>query len=203
MFIGAHCDDIEIGMGGTILKLVERYPDASYSWVTFSSDPVRERETRAAAERLLSGATETSIVIKAFRSSFFPYVAGDIKEQFEALKTGLSPDVIFTHCSHDLHQDHRVVNELTWNTFRNHLILEYEIPKYDGGLRTPNWYVPISASELQRKLDILMTAFRSQQERRWFTRETFLALARLRGVEANASDGYAEGFHCRKAILDF
>ena len=202
LLLGAHCDDIEIGMGATILRLVKRYPDASFSWVTFSSDEVRERETRTAARRLLDGAKKTSVVVKAFRGSYFPYIGAEIKDYFETLKANLRPDLIFSHCDHDLHQDHRVICELTRNTFRDTLILEYEIPKYDGDLRMPNCYVPVSASDLESKLDILMESFPSQRQRAWFTRETFLSIARLRGVESNADEGYAEGFFCRKAALE-
>ncbi len=201
LLLGAHCDDIEIGMGATILQLVRRYPEANFCWVTLSSDPERERETRTAAEALLEGAKYRRVIVESFRGSYFPYVGAEIKNFFETLKASLAPDVVFTHCRHDLHQDHRVTSELTWNTFRNHLILEYEIPKFDGDLRTPNCYVAVSARDLRQKIDILMTSFPSQLGRPWFTRGTFEAIARLRGIESNADEGYAEGFYCPKVVL--
>lgn len=201
LLLGAHCDDIEIGMGATVLRLVERHPGAHFVWATLSSDEVRERETRAAAERLLAGARRTTVLVQQFRGSYFPYDGAAIKAFFETLKQHGDPDVVFTHYRHDLHQDHRITNELTWNTFRNHCILEYEIPKYDGDLGIPNAFVPITRAQLSRKIDVLMECFPSQHDKRWFTRETFEGLARLRGIESNAGEGYAEAFHCRKAVL--
>jgi len=201
LLIGAHCDDIEIGLGGTIRRFCMQHPDAHILWVTLNSDEMREAETRAAAARLLTGAHNTKLIIKTFRQSYFPYVGAELKDFFETLKAEIEPDVVFTHRSDDLHQDHRVVNELTWNTFRNHLILEYEIPKYEGDLRTPNVYVPLTREEIDAKIDVLMDCFPSQHNRQWFTPETFRATARLRGIECNAADGFAEGFYCRKSVL--
>lgn len=203
LFLGSHCDDIEIGMGATILRLVRKYPDAEFVWVTLSSDDVRERETRAAAERLLAGARSKRVLVESFRGSFFPFVGADIKHYFEGLKLQTRPDLVFTHYQNDLHQDHRITNQLTWNTFRDHFILEYEIPKYDGDLGTPNAYVSVSRKDLRKKGDVLMECFPSQRDRSWFTRDTFEAIARLRGVESNAEEGFAEAFYCRKAVLGF
>jgi LmbE family N-acetylglucosaminyl deacetylase len=201
LLIGAHCDDIEIGMGATVLRLVEKHPDTHFVWVTLSSDEIREPETRAAAERLLAGAKHKTVVIERFRGSFFPYDGAAIKAFFESLSSYGKPDVIFTHYRHDLHQDHRITNELTWNTFRNHLVFEYEIPKYDGDLGIPNAYVKIPRAPLERKIDVLMDCFPSQQDKRWFTRDTFQAIARLRGIECQAEEGFAEAFYSRKACL--
>ncbi len=200
LFLGAHCDDIEIGCGGTILEWLERYPRAAVDWVVLSSDRQREAEARKAARRFL-GKRPARITVKQFRNSFFPSEATAIKEFFEELKRGVSPDVVFTHHGQDLHQDHRVVSELTWNTFRNHLVLEYEIPKFDGGLGSPNVFVPVTAATLRRKVRILMDVFGTQRSKTWFTPSTFEGLMRLRGVECNAPDGYAEAFYGRKIVV--
>jgi LmbE family N-acetylglucosaminyl deacetylase len=197
LLLGAHCDDIEIGCGGTVGRMVQRYPSARIVWVTLSSDAVRAPETRAAAARVLAGAADAEVRIEKFRASYFPYDGAALKDYFEGLKP-VRPDLIITHARQDLHQDHRVVNELTWNTFRNHLILEYEIPKFDGDLGTPNVFVPLSAEDMKRKCDTLTECFPSQTARYWFTRGTFEALARLRGIECNAPEGYAEAFYGRK-----
>ncbi len=188
-------------MGGSIRKLVRSQPDAAFVWVTLSSDAQRAVETRAAAARLLAGAKEASVRVERFRPSYFPYDGGAIKDYFETLKQSVRPDLIFTHYQRDLHQDHRVANELTWNTFRDHLILEYEIPKYDGDMGSPNVFVPLTADELNAKIDLLLECFPSQKSHAWFTRSTFEAIARLRGIECNAPDGFAEAFYVRKATL--
>lgn len=201
LLIAAHCDDIEIGMGATVRRCSERYPDAQILWVTLSANEVRAAETRAAGARFLAHARNATLVMKSFRESYFPYAGAELKDFFESLKSQIEPDIVFTHWRDDLHQDHRIVSELAWNTFRDHLILEYEIPKYDGDLRTPNFYVPISREELEAKIEVLMTSFPSQAHRQWFTPETFRATARLRGVECNAPEGFAEAFHCRKATI--
>jgi len=201
LFLGAHCDDIEIGMGATVLRLVETHPAAHFVWATLSSDEVRERETRAAAERLLAGAKRKTVLVERFKGSYFPYEGASIKSFFETLKQYGNPDVVFTHYRQDLHQDHRTTNELTWNTFRNHCIFEYEIPKYDGDIGIPNVFVPVSRAGLNRKIDVLMECFPSQHDKQWFTRDTFEAIARLRGIESNAAEGFAEAFYSRKAVL--
>lgn len=201
LFIGAHCDDIEIGCGGTVVELLRAYPDARVHWVVLSSGAERAKEARKAAQALLRKVADPAVEIMDFRGAYFPSEFVSLKGYFEALKQRCDPDVIFTHARDELHQDHRVTGELTWNTWRNHLILEYEIPKYDGGLGTPQLYVPLAAATMKRKLDVLMDAFPSQQGKRWFTPETFSGLARLRGIECNATSGYAEAFFARKMVL--
>jgi LmbE family N-acetylglucosaminyl deacetylase len=200
LLLGAHCDDIEIGCGGTVMRLVERFRAGRFVWVTLSSDPVREAETRAAAGRLLAGCAEQQVFVEPFPGSYFPHCGRELKDYFEGLKR-FAPDLVLTHCRHDLHQDHRVTNELTWNSFRDHAILEYEIPKFDGDLGVPNAYVPLTRAQLARKCDVLLECFPSQAARSWFTRDTFEALARLRGIECNAPEGVAEAFHGRKQSL--
>lgn len=202
LLLGAHSDDIEIGCGGTLLGLVSKYPHARYVWVTFSADNQREAETRAAAARLLDGAAHVEILVERFHGSFFPYSGAELKNCFEGLKC-FTPDLVFTHFRNDLHQDHRTINELTWNTFRDHAILEYEVPKFDGDLGIPNTYVPLTRAQLAQKCEVLMSCFESQRMRSWFTAETFQALARLRGIECNAPEGFAEAFHGRKLTLAF
>lgn len=199
--LGAHADDIEIGCGGTILRLLAHHAPLDFHWVVLSSTPGRAREGRRSAALFLQGARRKDVVIKQFRNSFFPYVGGRIKEFFEGLKARVSPDVIFTPYRNDLHQDHRLVSELTWNTFRDHLILEYEVPKYDGDLGSPNCFVHLDERTCRQKLRYLMTVFQSQKDRHWFTADTFRGLMRLRGVESNSSGRYAEAFYCRKLFF--
>jgi len=199
--LGAHCDDIEIGCGGTILRLVQQFPDLNFHWVVFSSGGVRTDEARSGASKFLDGAGGSTVVVRDFRNGFFPYVATEIKEFFEELKAQVSPDLIFTQYKADLHQDHRLLAELTWNTWRNHLILEYEIPKYDGGLGSPNFFVPVAEDLCRRKIEILMECYGSQRSKQWFTEDTFRAIMRLRGIESNAPGGLAEAFYCRKLVV--
>ena len=199
--LGAHCDDIEIGCGGTILKLIENYPDIEFYWVVFSANQQRAQEVSESADILLRHAKEKTIVIKNFRDCFFPYIGLEIKEYFEQLSQEFSPDLIFTHYRNDLHQDHRLISELTWNTFRDHLILEYEIPKYDGDLGCPNFFVHLNETACRRKIKYILDSFKTQAENQWFSEQTFLAILRLRGIESNAPDGYAEAFYCRKMVL--
>jgi LmbE family N-acetylglucosaminyl deacetylase len=196
--LGAHADDIEIGCGGTVLKLVAQYPRAEFRWVVFSADGVRRDEAEASASRFLEGAGAAQVEVRSFRDGFFPYEGGDIKNEFERLKKTIAPDLVFTHYGRDLHQDHRLLSELTWNTFRDHLILEYEIPKYDGGLGSPNLFVPLSPEEKRRKLELLLSVFPSQAVKPWYDEATFEAILRLRGIESNAPSGYSEAFYCRK-----
>jgi LmbE family N-acetylglucosaminyl deacetylase len=200
--LGAHCDDIEIGCGGTVLKLAAAGRRLEVRWIVFSSDERRKREALKSAEAFLSSVDAKKVVVHALRDGFFPYLGAELKERFEQLKTQFPPDLIFTHYRQDLHQDHRLVSELTWNTFRNHLILEYEIPKYDGDFGSPNFFVPLDEAVCHRKIDTILGSFPSQSEKQWFTRELFSSVLRLRGMEANASSGYAEGFYSRKAILE-
>jgi LmbE family N-acetylglucosaminyl deacetylase len=199
--LGAHCDDIEIGCGGTILKLATARRGIDVHWVVFSSDEERKQEALKSAEAFLCNVTIKNVVILGLRDGFLPYLGYELKERFEQLKAEISPDLILTHYRHDLHQDHRLVSELTWNTFRNHLILEYEVPKYDGDFGSPNVFVPLDEAVCRRKIDTILTAFQSQNDKQWFSRDLFSAILRLRGMEANASSGYAEGFYCRKAVL--
>ena len=199
--LGAHCDDIEIGCGGTILKLATAERKIEVQWVVFSSDDRRKQEALTSAQEFLCGVGAKKIAIHELRDGFFPYVGAELKELFEQLKAEVSPDVILTHYRNDLHQDHRLVSELTWNTFRNHLVLEYEIPKYDGDFGSPNFFVLLDESICRRKIDTILDVFQSQNGKRWFSRDLFAAVLRLRGMEANASSGYAEGFYCRKANL--
>jgi LmbE family N-acetylglucosaminyl deacetylase len=199
--LGAHCDDIEIGCGGAVLRLVQDYPLVHVYWIVFSSDSQRAAEARRSADAFLQHAAGKEVLIKEFRNGYFPTVGAAIKDCFEEIKASIRPDVIFTHCRNDLHQDHRLVSELTWNTFRNHLILEYEIPKYDGDMGAPNLYVPLPEVLWRRKVVTLMECFPSQREKQWFTPETFAALMRLRGIESNAHSGYAEAFYVRKLVL--
>jgi LmbE family N-acetylglucosaminyl deacetylase len=198
--LGAHSDDIEIGCGGTILTLLRGYRNVEVRWVVYSGGPVREREARRSAALFLKRTLHQMVTVHDFRESFFPYL-GQLKEAFERLKEEYSPDLVFTHFREDLHQDHRTVSDLTWSTFRNHMILEYEIPKYDGDLGKPNCYVELDSATCERKIRYLIQCFGSQQNRQWFTAETFQALHRLRGIECRAPGQYAEGFYCRKVVL--
>lgn len=196
--LGSHCDDIEIGCGGTILRLIQNYLNTEFYWVVFSSSPQREQEAYKSASIFLSDVKTKRIEVKKFRDGFLPYAGAEVKEVFEQLKQDFSPDIIFTHYRNDLHQDHRLVCDLTWNTFRNHFILEYEIPKYDGDLGNPNFYVHLNESTCQNKARYILENFQSQRGKSWFTEETFLSILRLRGIESNAPNNYAEGFYCRK-----
>ena len=198
--VGAHGDDIEIGCGGTLLALTAARP-VQVTWLVLSSDLQRAREIERSAATFLSAAKRSSLEIRAHRDGFLPYLGAAIKEEFEALKDRVQPDLIFTHYRHDLHQDHRLVSELTWNTFRDHLILEYEVPKYDGDLGQPNTFAPLAAATAQRKVDALRECYPSQATKRWFTADLFLALLRLRGMECHAPSGLAEAFHGRKLRL--
>jgi len=199
--LGAHSDDIEIGCGGTILRLAEENPGLVVHWVVFSARADRAREAEASAARFLAGAGSRGVELHQFRDGFFPSELAKIKTYYEELKKRIQPDVIFTHCRDDLHQDHRVVNELTWNTFRDHAILEYEIPKWDGDLGRPNVYVPLEAKHAAAKVGILMACFGTQAGKQWFDEETFSALMRLRGLECNATARRAEAFYGRKVVL--
>jgi len=199
--LGAHADDIEIGCGGTILQLAKQYPNCVLHWVVFSADGIRSREAKQSAALFAGSATIRGPQIKSFRDGFMPYFGGEVKAAFEELKE-VSPNVVFTHTRQDAHQDHRLLAELTWNTFRDHLILEYEIPKYDGDMGQPSIFVPLDAATCKKKVDSIMEAFRSQHDKRWFQPETFYSLMRLRGMECNSSSGYAEAFYGRKLRLE-
>jgi LmbE family N-acetylglucosaminyl deacetylase len=199
--LGAHSDDIEIGCGGTVLALLDRYDNVSVRWVVFSANDERAGEARASAGTFLAAAREKEVEVKSYRDGYFPFLGSQIKDEFEALKREVSPDLIFTHFRDDRHQDHRLVSELTWNTFRNHLILEYEIPKYDGDLGQPNFYMPLGESACLMKARTIVEIFQSQGHKHWFDAQTFMAMLRIRGLEANSPTRYAEAFYCRKAIL--
>jgi len=198
--LGAHSDDIEIGCGGTLLELRRSGLTARFHWVVFSASGRRVDEARKAAA-LFTQDFEAEVAIKDFRDGFLPYNGGAVKESFEEIRARVDPDLIFTHWQGDAHQDHRLISELTWNTFRNHLILEYEIPKFDGDLGRPNFFVPLEQSSYFGKVDHLFAAFESQQSKPWFARETFLGLMRVRGMESNSASGYAEAFYARKLTL--
>jgi LmbE family N-acetylglucosaminyl deacetylase len=202
--LGAHCDDIEIGCGGAVLRLVETFPEVACDWIVFSSNGERRQEASRSAAAFLEGIPESDrmIAVESFRESYFPWVGAEIKDYFqERLAARPGPDLIFTHCRDDRHQDHRIISDLTWNAFRDHMILEYEIPKYDGDLTTPNLYVALGETTAERKVGLLLEHFPSQRSRRWFDADTFKGLMRLRGVESNAPERFAEAFHCRKAVL--
>ncbi len=198
--LGAHADDIEIGCGGTLLYLAGVLPQVRFHWVVLSTPGPRRQEAKKAAELFACG-RDCEVVLKDFRDGFFPYSGDELKQFFEEIKGQVSPDLIFTPWREDAHQDHRLVAELTWNTFRNHLILEYEIPKYDGDLGRPNMFIPLEAPLYEKKVDYLFEVFKSQNAKPWFDRAIFLGLMRIRGMESNSASGYAEAFHARKVLV--
>ena len=199
--LGAHSDDIEIGCGGTLLTWLEMLPKVDVSWVVLSAAAERGREARRSARALLRGAAAVCITLGPFRDGFLPAQYLEVKEFFEQLKSGNDPDVVLTHRLEDRHQDHRLAAELTWNTWRDHLVLEYEIPKYEGDLGQPNAYVHVPATLARRKAAHLQRYFASQRSKAWFAADAFLGLMRLRGLESRAASGYAEAFHARKVVL--
>jgi len=199
--LGAHSDDIEIGCGGTMLQLLDRYSHLEVFWAVFSSGREREREARTSASLFLKRARRKEVIVKNFRDGFFPYEGSRIKEFFEELKKKVNPGLIFTHYRQDRHQDHRTISDLTWNTWRQHLVLEYEIPKYDGDLGIPNVFVPVTREDCDRKIATLLRRFQSQTDKHWFTEDTFRALLRLRGIESASPTGFAEAFHGRKILI--
>ena len=184
-----------------MLKLMAEPEPPAITWVVFSSDPTREAEALRSAEALLRGAPESRILIHKFRDGFLPYEGSVVKEAFEELKAEVSPDLILTHHGDDAHQDHRLVSELTWNTFRDHLILEYEIPKFDGDFGRPNVFVPLDESVCRRKIEAIVSGFPSQAGKRWFSEDLFRSVLRLRGMECNATSRHAEAFYCRKLVV--
>jgi LmbE family N-acetylglucosaminyl deacetylase len=200
LVLGAHSDDIEIGLGGAVRCILARAPQARIHWVVLSAAGARKTEAERSAAAIMGKHAHRSVETHEFRDGFFPYEGARVKEVFEALKPKVQPDVIFTHHGEDRHQDHRMIADLTWNTFRDHVILEYEIPKYDGGLGSPNFFVPLSAAIVDAKVKQLMRDFGTQRSKAWFTEETFRGLMRLRGIECRSPTGYAEGFYLRKAI---
>ena len=200
--IGAHSDDIEIGCGGTILKLLSVYPNCDVTWIVFSAVGPRREEALTSANFFLKNVTDRKIITHDFKDGYFPYHGSEIKLFIEVLKETLSPDLIFTHYRNDRHQDHKMLSDLVWNTFRNHLIFEYEIMKYDGDIGNPNLFVHLDMNICQNKVSSVIESFTSQSHHQWFTHDTFWSLLRLRGIECNALDGYAEGFYCRKLVLE-
>ncbi len=201
--LGAHSDDIEIGCGGTLLRSLQEKADVSVKWVVLANDSNlrREQEVKRSAEYFLDKALEKEIIVKDFRDGFLPYQGEEVKDYFEILRKEYEPDIVFTHYRRDLHQDHRLISELTWNTFRDHLILEYEILKYDGGLGSPNFFVPVSNELFEQKMNILLEIFKTQKSKQWFSRDALKSLMCVRGVECNSDSGYAEAFYCNKIII--
>jgi LmbE family N-acetylglucosaminyl deacetylase len=203
LVLGAHCDDVEIGCGGTLATLARARPEVKIRIAVFSSDAKRASETRTAVARLLPSGANVELELYEFRDGFFPMEWSSIKDRFEDLKGRCRPDVVLSHYLHDAHQDHRTICELTWNTFRNQMVLEYEIPKYDGDLGRPAAYMPLSAETARHKIATLLQSFPSQAGKRWFTEDLFAGLMRLRGMECNAPAGFAEAFHVRKVPLSW
>lgn len=201
LLIGAHPDDIEIGCGGTILRWAREGRIARATWLVLSGGEVRADEARGSADGFLVGVRETVILTERFRDGYFPYEGARLKDHFEEIQKTVAPDIILTHDRDDRHQDHRLIGELTWQTFRDHLVLEYGIPKFDGELSQPNVYVELPAWAAADKARLVVDGFPSQRNRHWFTAETFTGEARLRGVECRAESGFAEGFVCRKVIF--
>jgi len=199
--LGSHSDDIEIGCGGTILKLVRQFPNSIIHWVVFNATGVRHAEAQHAAELFTGRKNLPGLLLKSFPDGFMPFVGAEVKGVFEELKKVVSPDVVFTHTRKDAHQDHRLICDLTWNTFRDHLVLEYEIPKYDGDMGQPSVFVPLESELCEKKVACLIEAFQSQQAKRWFRKDTFFSVMRLRGMECNSPSGYAEAFYCHKLVI--
>lgn len=199
--LGAHSDDIEIGAGGTILAWIASGVRLHVHWCVFSVAGLRASEARGSAQAFLAGTTSAKVELAEFRDGFFPYEGKDIKTWIENLKMRFEPDLILTHRSDDAHQDHREISKLTWNAFRNHLILEYEIPKWDGDFGQPNLYVPLDDAAVTRKIDLLLAHFGTQRSKHWFDAEVFRGLARLRGMECRSPERYAEAFVLRKGRL--
>jgi LmbE family N-acetylglucosaminyl deacetylase len=196
--LGAHADDVEIGCGGTIMRMISENKQPEVYWVVFSALGQRRREARTSARIVLAELQKKTIVTKGFRDGFFPFEGIAIKDEFEALSRLFSPDLIFTHYRDDRHQDHRLISDLTWNTFRDHLILEYEIPKYDGDLGSPNFFMDLDESICRKKCKHILKSFESQKTKSWFTEETFMSLGWIRGMESRSTGKYAEAFYCRK-----
>ena len=199
--LGAHADDIEIGCGGTILKLLQQHEGVQVYWVVLSASAQRAEEARRSSRQFLAGAGTSKVILKEFRDGYFPYTGDAIKNFFFELQSDVQPDIVFTHRREDLHQDHRLVSDLTWNTFRDHLILEYEIPKYEGDLGQPNVFVPIDEPTCEHKINSIVESFPGERGKTWFSEDTFWSLLRIRGVECKSPSKFAEGLYCRKMIL--
>ncbi len=201
LFFGAHCDDIEIGCGGTILKIINQYKISEIKWVVFASNEDRKKEAIIGANYFLDKVQHKEIIVLDYKDAFLNQSAFDIKEYFESLKKKFDPDIVFTHYRHDRHQDHRLISDLTWNTFRNHLVLEYEIPKYDGDLGQPNFFFKLTEKEASQKVKFIIDSYSSQAQKHWFDEETFLSLMRIRGLESANTAKYSEAFFSRKVIM--
>jgi LmbE family N-acetylglucosaminyl deacetylase len=199
--IGAHCDDIELGCGGTLLALQQRYPDCRIHWLVLTSNPTRQQEALAAAKSFVAGSALGDVHIGKLPDGLLPAHFAEVKALFESVKATLNPNLILTHCASDRHQDHLLASAVTWQTFREHLIWEYEIPKYDGDLTTPNTYIPLPATTAAQKVDLIVRTFESQKARSWFSAENLLAVMRMRGLECRSASGFAEAFHCRKFVF--
>lgn len=199
--LGAHGDDLEIGCGGTILRFIQEYQDLNIFWVVFSADENRGAEINRSASLFMEGVSSKKIIIKNFKDGFFPYIGSEIKEFFEELKKKISPDLIFTHYKNDAHQDHRLIAELTWNTWRDHFILEYEVPKYDGDFGRPNFFVNLDEKTANQKIEFLMKCYKSQATKHWFDKDLFRGIMRLRGMECRAKERLAEAFYSTKITL--
>jgi len=199
--LGAHSDDLEIGCSGTIMRWLRELSVERITWVVLSGDDKRAREAQHSAQAILAEHPGFRMVQQSFRDGYFPYTAVEIKDFFESLKREVRPDIVLTHYRDDRHQDHRLVSDLTYNTFRDHLVLEYEVMKRDGDLGQPNTYVALDETTVDRKVEHLMTHFGSQRDRSWFSEDAFRGLMRLRGIEAGAESGHAEAFYCRTAVL--
>lgn len=199
--LGAHCDDIEIGCGGTLIRLIESHPIDFVKWVVFASSEARKQEAVTSANAFLDNVKEKEVTVLDYRDAFLNYSGIEIKEMFESIKKEINPDLIFTHFRDDRHQDHRLLSDFTWNTFRQHFILEYEIPKFDGDLGIPNFFIRLNEEQVNRKIRIILDSFTSQSGKHWFDKETFQALMRIRGMESASLSKYAEAFYARKVIL--
>jgi len=200
--LGAHSDDIEIGCGGTILSMLEKYNNTRVDWIVFSSENEREEEARISADIFLENAKSKNVQVKKFRDGFFPYIGAEIKDYFESMKENISPDIIFTHYREDLHQDHHIISELTWNTFRNHLIFEYEIPKLDGDLGRPNVFLPLKDAACRNKVNNILSIFKTQASKHWLNEDLLYSVLRMRGMQCLSPTNYAEAYYCTKTVME-
>jgi LmbE family N-acetylglucosaminyl deacetylase len=198
--LGAHSDDIEIGCGGTLLRMIEEYGNLDINWIVFCSNEIRAREAAASANSYLENLIKKQIIINNYRDGFLPYIGSEVKDYFENTIKKIAPDIVFTHQRNDLHQDHRLISDLTWNTFRDHLILEYEIPKFDGDLGVPNFYVKLEDKTVRMKIEGLLKHFNSQHTKHWFTEDLLTSIMRIRGMESGADVRFAEAFYTRKLL---
>src|SRR5699024_1958124 len=201
LLLGAHCDDIEIGCGGTLLNLIRDYKINKIMWVVFTSNGIRKQEGLVSAKKFLKHVKNIEVQILDFKDGYLPAYWGKVKDEFEIIKENINPNIIFTHYRNDLHQDHHIINEITWNTFTNHLIYEYEIPKYDGDLGNPNYFVALDREVVNQKKDIILNSFKSQLQKQWLDDTLLTSTMRIRGVECASESKYAEAFYSRKMIL--